>query len=134
MPKASQLSSHANSKLHRRNVAVDNQMNFSDVSSLKEVLEQPRSFHGNLKSYQIKGMSWLVNLYEQGINGILADEMGLGKTIQTIALLTYLADVCGQVLGESHVFYPLWSGLGCGSRVFNHLWSGLGCGSRVFYP
>jgi DNA helicase INO80 len=71
-------------------------MNFSDVSTLKEVLDQPKSFHGTLKSYQIKGMSWLVNLYEQGINGILADEMGLGKTIQTIALLTYLADVCAS--------------------------------------
>jgi hypothetical protein len=32
-----------------------------------------------LKEYQLKGLSWLGNLYEQGINGILADEMGLGK-------------------------------------------------------
>jgi len=32
-----------------------------------------------LKEYQLKGLTWLANLYEQGINGILADEMGLGK-------------------------------------------------------
>lgn len=32
-----------------------------------------------LKEYQLKGLTWLGNLYEQGINGILADEMGLGK-------------------------------------------------------
>ena len=32
-----------------------------------------------LKEYQLKGLSWLANLYDQGINGILADEMGLGK-------------------------------------------------------
>lgn len=32
-----------------------------------------------LKEYQLKGLNWLGNLYEQGINGILADEMGLGK-------------------------------------------------------
>lgn len=43
--------------------------------------------------YQRKGLSWLVNLYEQGINGILADEMGLGKTVQSISFLTYLAEV-----------------------------------------
>jgi len=42
----------------------------------------------------LKGLNWLVNLYEQGINGILADEMGLGKTIQSIAFLSYLAEVC----------------------------------------
>ena len=30
----------------------------------------------------------------QGINGILADEMGLGKTVQSIAFLSYLAEVC----------------------------------------
>ena len=38
-------------------------------------------------------MNWLINLYEQGINGILADEMGLGKTVQTISFLAYLAEV-----------------------------------------
>ncbi|MFN9944144.1 MAG: SNF2-related protein, partial [bacterium] len=26
----------------------------------------------------MKGLRWLDNLYDQGINGILADEMGLG--------------------------------------------------------
>jgi hypothetical protein len=46
-----------------------------------------------LQMYQRKGLSWLVNLYEQGINGILADEMGLGKTVQSISFLTYLAEV-----------------------------------------
>lgn len=39
-------------------------------------------------------MNWLINLYEQGINGILADEMGLGKTVQSISFLAYLAEVC----------------------------------------
>lgn len=38
-------------------------------------------------------MNWLANLYDQGINGILADEMGLGKTVQSIALLSHLAEV-----------------------------------------
>ena len=34
----------------------------------------------------------------QGINGILADEMGLGKTVQSIALLSHLAEVCTALL------------------------------------
>jgi len=38
-------------------------------------IQQPRRFKGNLKAYQLKGLTWLVNLYNQGINGILADEM-----------------------------------------------------------
>lgn len=37
-------------------------------------------------------MNWLINLYNQGINGILADEMGLGKTVQSIAFLAHLAE------------------------------------------
>uniref|UniRef100_A0A2K6PVJ0 SNF2 related chromatin remodeling ATPase 1 n=1 Tax=Rhinopithecus roxellana TaxID=61622 RepID=A0A2K6PVJ0_RHIRO len=45
---------------------------------------------GPLRDYQIRGLNWLISLYENGINGILADEMGLGKTLQTIALLGYL--------------------------------------------
>lgn len=47
---------------------------------------------GTLKQYQIKGLEWLVSLYNNNLNGILADEMGLGKTIQTIALITYLME------------------------------------------
>ena len=48
---------------------------------------------GTLKSYQMRGLEWLVSLYKNNLNGILADEMGLGKTIQTIALLAYLSEV-----------------------------------------
>ena len=36
---------------------------------------------GTLKKYQLAGLSWLVSLYNNKLNGILADEMGLGKTI-----------------------------------------------------
>eukprot|EP00250_Pteridium_aquilinum_P019700 c24539_g1_i9 orf=448-5037(-) len=53
---------------------------------------QPTLFEGILKEYQLKGLQWLVNCYEQGLNGILADEMGLGKTIQAMAFLAHLAE------------------------------------------
>ncbi|CAI9108511.1 OLC1v1008111C1 [Oldenlandia corymbosa var. corymbosa] len=45
---------------------------------------------GTLKSYQIKGVKWLISLWQNGLNGILADQMGLGKTIQTIGFLAHL--------------------------------------------
>ncbi|KAK4426829.1 ATP-dependent DNA helicase DDM1 [Sesamum alatum] len=45
---------------------------------------------GKLKPYQIKGVKWMISLWQNGLNGILADQMGLGKTIQTIAFLAHL--------------------------------------------
>ncbi|PHU27012.1 ATP-dependent DNA helicase DDM1 [Capsicum chinense] len=45
---------------------------------------------GKLKSYQLKGVKWLISLWQNGLNGILADQMGLGKTIQTISFLSHL--------------------------------------------
>lgn len=47
---------------------------------------------GSLKEYQLKGLQWMLSLYNNNLNGILADEMGLGKTIQTISLVTYLIE------------------------------------------
>ncbi|KNE63701.1 hypothetical protein AMAG_19034 [Allomyces macrogynus ATCC 38327] len=57
---------------------------------------QPKLLACELKEYQLKGLEWLISLYEQGINGILADEMGLGKTVQSIALLAWLAENHGM--------------------------------------
>jgi DNA helicase INO80 len=56
-------------------------MNFQEPSSMGSgpEVQQPNMLMCQLKSYQLKGLNWLANLYEQGINGILADEMGLGK-------------------------------------------------------
>ncbi|KAH1266996.1 ATP-dependent DNA helicase DDM1 [Glycine soja] len=45
---------------------------------------------GKLKNYQLKGVKWLISLWQNGLNGILADQMGLGKTIQTIGFLSHL--------------------------------------------
>ncbi|XP_002135618.2 ATP-dependent helicase brm isoform X2 [Drosophila pseudoobscura] len=62
--------------------------------------------NGQLKEYQIKGLEWLVSLYNNNLNGILADEMGLGKTIQTISLVTYLMDR-KKVMGPFLIIVPL---------------------------
>ncbi|KAF1327052.1 Swi snf matrix actin dependent regulator of subfamily a, partial [Globisporangium splendens] len=52
---------------------------------------QPKLLTGGaLRDYQLEGIRWLCNLFENGLNGILADEMGLGKTIQVIGLIAHL--------------------------------------------
>ncbi|XP_077286695.1 chromatin-remodeling ATPase INO80 isoform X2 [Arctopsyche grandis] len=79
---------------------------FDQVTGVKNKMEpepslpggehvQPNMFQGTLKGYQLKGMNWLANLYDQGISGILADEMGLGKTVQCIAFLCHVAERLG---------------------------------------
>lgn len=73
----------------------------------EEVTEQSSILvNGKLKEYQIKGLEWMVSLYNNNLNGILADEMGLGKTIQTIALITYLMEK-KKVNGPFLIIVPL---------------------------
>lgn len=66
----------------------------SAVHSIQEkVMEQPAMLQGGeLRSYQLEGLQWMLSLFNNNLNGILADEMGLGKTIQTIALIAYLLE------------------------------------------
>ena len=56
----------------------------------KEITQQPSLIkNGQMKQYQLHGLSFLSWLHDNGIGGILGDEMGLGKTLQT-----YLVFVC----------------------------------------
>ncbi|XP_057771764.1 probable ATP-dependent DNA helicase CHR12 [Salvia miltiorrhiza] len=66
----------------------------SAVHSIQEkVTEQPSMLQGGeLRTYQIEGLQWMLSLFNNNLNGILADEMGLGKTIQTISLIAYLME------------------------------------------
>ena len=70
-------------------------VNRFDLDGKSKAIEQPKILNATLKHYQLRGLRWLDNLYEQGINGILADEMGLGKTIQAIALMAHIAETKG---------------------------------------
>jgi ATP-dependent helicase STH1/SNF2 len=73
----------------------------------EEVTQQASNLvGGTLKEYQIKGLQWMISLYNNNLNGILADEMGLGKTIQTISLITYLIEK-KQQKGPFLVIVPL---------------------------
>ncbi len=42
-----------------------------------------------LRPYQLEGLRWLMQLYENQLGACLADDMGLGKTLQTIAMLLH---------------------------------------------
>ncbi|KAJ3615460.1 hypothetical protein Zmor_016399 [Zophobas morio] len=81
---------------------------YAIAHSREELIERQPSLlvSGTLKHYQLKGLEWLVSLYNNGLNGILADEMGLGKTIQTIAFLAYLIEH-KNVAGPFLVIVPL---------------------------
>jgi SNF2 family DNA or RNA helicase len=52
-----------------------------------EAIPQPKTFDGDLRPYQLRGLHWLTFLDRIGLGACLADDMGLGKTIQLIALL-----------------------------------------------
>ena len=66
---------------------------YNITHAVGEEVRQPKCLTGGrLKEYQLAGLTWLVSLHNNRLNGILADEMGLGKTIQTIALLAHLLE------------------------------------------
>ena len=80
---------------------------YSQVHKIREEVKQPSTLvGGTLMPYQITGLQWLVSLYNNKLHGILADEMGLGKTVQTISLLSYLAEYKGNK-GPHLVVVPL---------------------------
>ncbi|KAL4106250.1 hypothetical protein PRIC1_004302 [Phytophthora ramorum] len=73
---------------------LDDDLNYLEIASKGELPRQPLMLvGGDLKEYQLRGLQWMVSLYDNHLNGILADEMGLGKTIQSISLLTYVTEV-----------------------------------------
>lgn len=48
----------------------------------------PADLTAELRSYQKRGVDWLVFLRRAGLGAILADDMGLGKTVQALAAIS----------------------------------------------
>mmetsp|Transcript_14862 Transcript_14862/g.10762 ORF Transcript_14862/g.10762 Transcript_14862/m.10762 type:complete len:85 (-) Transcript_14862:2126-2380(-) len=67
----------------KRNLQSGSKVYYSITHTIQEeIKEQPKMLKGGqLKSYQMIGLNWMVSLFNNNLNGILADEMGLGKTI-----------------------------------------------------
>ena len=86
----------------------DDKSYYMTAHGVQEKIEKQPSIlvGGTLKPYQMKGLEWLVSLFNNNLNGILADEMGLGKTIQTIAMITHLVEFKGE-MGPYLVIVPL---------------------------
>lgn len=87
---------------------TEEQTYYSIAHTVHEVVTEQASImvNGQLKEYQVKGLEWMVSLFNNNLNGILADEMGLGKTIQTIALVTHLMER-KKVNGPFLIIVPL---------------------------
>ncbi|KDQ18160.1 hypothetical protein BOTBODRAFT_63862 [Botryobasidium botryosum FD-172 SS1] len=73
---------------------------------------------GQMRSYQIQGLNWMISLHHNGLNGILADEMGLGKTLQTISFLGYVKHFRGT--SGPHLVVVPKSTLQNWAREFKH--------------
>lgn len=69
------------------------------------MLPQPAGFRGQLRPYQVTGLSWLSFLQRWGLGACLADDMGLGKTIQVLALLLRDREA-GRCQGPSLLICP----------------------------
>jgi SWI/SNF-related matrix-associated actin-dependent regulator of chromatin subfamily A member 5 len=72
------------------------------------MITQPPTLVSNciMKSYQLEGLSWLVDRYDKSVSCILADEMGLGKTLQSISFFAHLRHV-RKLRGPNLVIVPL---------------------------
>ncbi|XP_054270051.1 transcription activator BRG1-like isoform X2 [Macrosteles quadrilineatus] len=91
-----------------KSISCEEHTYYSIAHTIHEMVTEQASImiNGKLKEYQIKGLEWLVSLFNNNLNGILADEMGLGKTIQTIGLITYLMEK-KKVNGPFLIIVPL---------------------------
>ncbi|WP_449418899.1 DEAD/DEAH box helicase [Phormidium nigroviride] len=52
----------------------------------------PKSFQGELRPYQARGVGWLSFLERWGLGACLADDMGMGKSAELIAFLLHLQE------------------------------------------
>ena len=67
---------------HRMTEAQEDEEILNDLNhSKKNMVQFDEGPHfiknGKMRDYQVRGLNWMISLYENGINGILADEMGM---------------------------------------------------------
>lgn len=77
---------------------------YDTLGADRPAIPLPKSFKGDLKPYQNRGVQWIHDLYKLGMGGILADDMGLGKTVQTLVFIETLREA-GD-LGHSLIAVP----------------------------
>jgi SNF2 family DNA or RNA helicase len=67
----------------------------------------PPTFEGQLRPYQLTGVSWMAFLRQFGFGACLADDMGMGKTPSLIALLLYARSQAEGVLPPTLIICPM---------------------------
>ncbi|KAJ2444736.1 chromatin remodeling complex Adenosinetriphosphatase, partial [Coemansia sp. RSA 2424] len=100
--KATKESNEGASRRHRKTEKEEDAELLREDSP--EIVEVQQTFSespsyvtgGKMRDYQMRGLNWMISLFENGINGILADEMGLGKTLQVISFIGYLKHYRGM--------------------------------------
>ncbi|MDR1236334.1 MAG: DEAD/DEAH box helicase family protein [Holosporaceae bacterium] len=72
-------------------VKMDDQLTemFKEIKQYKPK-SVPQNLKVQLRPYQERGYSWLVQNIDTGFGSILADDMGLGKTLQVISAILHL--------------------------------------------
>jgi uncharacterized Zn finger protein/superfamily II DNA or RNA helicase len=72
-------------------VKLDEQLSnmFAEMKTYKPKILPP-NLNAQLRPYQERGFSWLVQNMDMGFGSILADDMGLGKTLQVIAVILHM--------------------------------------------
>ncbi|UVW83842.1 DEAD/DEAH box helicase [Wolbachia endosymbiont of Aedes albopictus] len=77
-------------EVNETKVAFDQQLTslFNKLNTYTPVTT-PNNLIAQLRPYQERGFSWLIQNIETGFGSIIADDMGLGKTIQVIAAILY---------------------------------------------
>ena len=79
-----------------------------------------------MRAYQLKGLEWMLSMYDRGMSMILGDAMGLGKTLQTLSVLG--SPKCARGAGGLQWGPSGGAGGGCG-RVRERAASGTGGGA-----
>lgn len=77
-------------KLPKSNFAVlekSTDLKFTENEVSKKEYSPSNLLKATLRPYQIEGVKWLLEHFNNGLGACLADDMGLGKTLQTLATL-----------------------------------------------
>lgn len=56
-------------------LSIDLHVNNKQTMTMGHFVSRIDVKSGKMRDYQVRGLNWLISLYENGINGILADEM-----------------------------------------------------------
>ncbi|GJQ28666.1 MAG: ATP-dependent helicase [Phycisphaerae bacterium] len=81
-------------------------LNSESASRQLRMIDAPGTFHGTLRPYQQRGLSWLAFQETLGFGVCLADDMGLGKTVQLLALLAHERAQAKAEAGEGATVPP----------------------------